>query len=110
MATGIAFTRGSNTWSKKSIWTELLNFCIEGPDLEYILIDATIVRAHTSAAGYDTQSTEGLGRSRSGFSSKIQAKVDALGNLLQFSISPGQVSEITQASNLLKNVHNSKVI
>jgi len=99
-----------NAWSKKDIWDKLLKFCIEDPDLEYIMIDTTIVRAHACAAGYGKQKQEGLGRSHGGFTSKIHAKVDALGNPLQFIITPGQASDVTQAEFLLKNVSNSHVI
>ena len=99
-----------NSWSKKKIWTDLLNFCKENPDLEYIMIDATIVRAHACAAGYGEQALEGLGRSRGGFSTKVHAKVDALGNPLQFIVTPGQTSEVTQAQFLLEDVFNSHVI
>ena len=74
------------------------------------MIDATIVRAHACSAGYGEQKIEGLGRSKGGFTSKIHAKVDALGNPLQFIITPGQTSDITQAKYLLKGVFNSQVI
>jgi len=96
-----------NDWSQKEIWNKLLEFCIDNPDLEYIIIDATIVRAHACAAGYGDQATEGLGRSRGGFTSKIHAKVDALGNLLKILITPGQESDFTQAPELLKNITGS---
>lgn len=99
-----------NSWSKKGVWKDLLGFCIQDPDLEYIMIDATIVRAHACAAGYGEQPTQALGRSKGGFSTKIHAKVDALGNPLQFVITPGQTSEITQAERLLRDVYNSFVI
>jgi len=74
------------------------------------MIDATIVRAHTCAAGYGEEYTEGLGRSKGGFISKIHAKVEALGNPLQFIITPGQTSDITQAKRLLNGVSNAHVI
>lgn len=61
-------------------------------------------------AGYGKQEEESLGRSRGGFTSKIHAKVDELGNPLQFIITPGQVSDVTQAKYLLKGVFNSYVI
>ena len=76
--------------SKKDIWNKLLQFCIQDPDLEYIMIDATIVRAHACAAGYGDTREEGLGRSKGGFTSKIHAKVDALGNPLKIIITPGK--------------------
>jgi transposase len=99
-----------NAWSKKLIWCKLLQFCAEDPDLEYVMIDATIVRAHACAAGYGNQKIEGLGRSMGGFTSKIHAKVDALGNPLQFIITSGQTSDVTQAKALLNDVFNSHVI
>jgi transposase len=90
-----------NEWSKKNVFADLLTFCAQDPDLEYVSIDATIVRAHACSAGYGEQSAEGLGRSKGGFTSKIHAKVDALGNPLKFIITPGQTNDVTQAEALL---------
>jgi transposase len=97
-------------WSKKGIWNKLLNFCIQDPDMEYIMIDATIVRAHACAAGYGKQDEQGLGRSRGGFSSKIHAKVDALGNPLEFIITAGQRAEVKFADQLLDDVFDAHVL
>lgn len=99
-----------NNWSKKQIWDALLKFCAQDPDLEYIMIDATIVRAHACAAGYGDQEVQGLGRSKGGFTSKVHAKVDALGNPLQFIVTSGQRNDITQADILLEDVTDAYVI
>ena len=99
-----------NCWAKKEIWDKLLEFCIQDPDLEYVMIDATIVRAHACAAGYGDQETEGLGRSAGGFSSKIHAKVDALGNVLKIIITPGERHDITQAKQLLDGTKDASVL
>ena len=99
-----------NAWSKKEIWSDLLSFCIQDPDLESVMIDATIVRAHACSAGYGKQEEQGLGRSVGGFSSKINAKVDALGNILKMIISPGQRHDIKQAKELLEGTENSNVL
>jgi len=99
-----------NAWSKKNVWDGLLNFCIQDPDLEYVMIDSTIVRAHACSAGYGEQVNEGLGRSKGGFSSKIHAKVDALGNPLQFIITPGQQSDYKQAQHLISGLKKSCVM
>ena len=99
-----------NAWSKKNIWSKLLEYLAEDCDLEYVMIDATIVRAHACAAGYGEQPEQGLGRSAGGFTSKIHAKVDALGNLLKFVVTAGQVSDITQAHSLLADVHDAHVL
>ena len=99
-----------NSWSKKGIWDDLFAFCVEDPDLEYIMIDSTIIRAHACAAGYGIQKEEGLGRSVGGFSTKIHAKVDALGNPLKFIVTPGQQSDFTQAKELLEDVEDAFVL
>lgn len=99
-----------NAWAKMNVWEKLLHFCAQDPDLEYVMIDATIVRAHSCAAGYGKQDLQGLGRSKGGFTCKIHAKVDALGNPLQIIITPGQRNDITQADALLANVVNAHVI
>ncbi len=44
---------------------------------------------------------EALGRSRGGFSTKVHALCDALGNPRRFVLTPGQRADITQAETLL---------
>ena len=99
-----------DAWSKKGIWEQLMQFCIEDPDLEHVMLDATIVRAHACAAGYGEQSVQGLGRSRGGFTCKISALVEALGLPLKFIITPGQSSDVTQADALLADIRNTTVL
>lgn len=38
-------------WAKSGVWSRILEVLIEDPDLEHLIIDATIVRAHQHAAG-----------------------------------------------------------
>ena len=52
----------------------------------------------------DKQSTEGLGRCRGGFSTKIHGVCDALGNPLDFIVTPGQVADCTQAIPLIETL------
>lgn len=96
-----------NAWSKKGIWEKLFKFFSGDPDLEYLMFDATIVRAHACAAGYGDQANEGLGRSKGGFTTKIHAKVDALGNPLKLVVTAGQVADITKAEELLGSASGS---
>lgn len=98
-------------WEKLGIWAKAMEFFIDS-DLEWIMIDATIVRAHACSAGYekDSQEKEALGRSVGGFTSKIHALVDALGNPLRFILTPGQKHDITQAQNLIEGYQNTFII
>ena len=38
-------------WAKKDVWKSFFNALVEYPDLEYLIINSTIVRAHQHAAG-----------------------------------------------------------
>lgn len=56
-----------------------------------------------------TPEAEALGRSRGGFSTKLHVAVDALGNPLGFTLTPGQRSDFTQAEALV-SPHNAKAV
>ena len=38
-------------WSKAGVWESLFKALTDDPDFEYVIVDATIVRAHQHAAG-----------------------------------------------------------
>lgn len=99
-------------WESRNIWKNLFEYAQKDPDMEWVSVDATIVRAHACAAGYkkDSQQEEALGRSRGGFSTKIHAVVDALGNPLKYLLSAGQRHDITQAPSLSKDIFDAYVI
>ena len=80
--------------------------------MNHIMIDGTYVHAHKHSAGarHTSGINQALGRSRGGFTSKIHAVVDALGNLLAFTVTAGQYSEYPQASNLLIQYHNTTIL
>ena len=43
--------RRFDRWAQAGVWQRLFEALAEDPDFEYVLIDATIVRAHQHAAG-----------------------------------------------------------
>ena len=43
--------RRFNRWAEAGVWERLFAALAEDPDFEYVIIDATIVRAHQHAAG-----------------------------------------------------------
>jgi len=38
-------------WAQNGVWSRIFEILIEDPDLEHLIIDATIIRAHQHAAG-----------------------------------------------------------
>ncbi len=99
-------------WSDRGIWEMLFKIVADDPDMEAVMIDETIVRAHACSAGYkkDSQYENALGRSKGGFTTKIHALVDALGNPLKFILTPGQKHDVTQADDLIKDIKNTMVL
>lgn len=89
-----------NEWCKKGVWQHLFT-AVQDPDLEWLMLDSTVVRAHPHAAGMNgADDDQALGRSRGGFGTKIHLAVDALGNPMTIHLSPGQDADITHAEAL----------
>jgi len=86
----------------------------DDPDLQAVMIDATVVQAHACAAGAPkkngAQAAQGLGRSRGGFGTKLQVLVDALGNPLKFRLTSGAAGDNPQAIPLLDGVRTAEVL
>ncbi|ETO91533.1 MAG: putative transposase [Candidatus Xenolissoclinum pacificiensis L6] len=82
--------------------------CVRG-DLQEVMIDSTIVRAHVYEAGYSKEE-EGLGRSKGGFTSKIHALVDTLGNPLKFILIGENRNDIIKAEALKEDMKSTTVI
>lgn len=107
-----AVHRRFKNWNDKGVWSDLFKNTAVNADMESIMIDSTIVRAHACSAGYkkDSQIQECLGRSKGGFTTKIHAVVDALGNPLKFILTPGQRNDVTQGELLVKDFKKTMVI
>ena len=101
-------------WCDKDIWLQMHQYFGNDPDLEYLILDSTVIRAHPCAAGaakaQDGQAQQALGRSRGGFSTKIHLSVDGLGNSLRFKLTAGQRHDITQAEALVMGYDSDYVI
>lgn len=106
-----AVHRRFKRWAEAGVWEELMHY-VSIPDTQEVMIDATIVRSHACASGYgkNSQDREALGRSKGGFTTKIHAIVDALGNPLRFILTPGQRNDITQAEKLTENIKHTTLI
>ena len=92
-------------WAQKDKWESIFKRLSEDADFEYVMIDGTIVRVHQHGAGArgGTQN-QAIGRSRGGLTTKIAALVDALGNLVRFTLLPGQRHDIKSVDDLLEGI------
>jgi transposase len=97
-------------WCRTGVWQRVFE-AIQDPDLEWLLIDSTVIRAHPHAGGMNTaENDQALGYSRGGFGTKIHVGFDALGNPVSIQLSPGQDADITHAPAVLGSLEPEVVI
>ena len=92
-------------WAKVDVFERLFNAINGEPDLEYAMIDGTIVQARQKASGAKGgPQHQAIGRSRGGLSTRIVGMVDALGNLFRFLLLPGQAQDMKGVAPLFRDV------
>ena len=91
-----------NRWSKKGLFNYLFKGCIVDPDCEWGFMDATIVKAHQHSTGAATNSSEAIGKSRGGNTTKIHVLADSFGLPVAFYLTPGQAADSKSAYLLLE--------
>ena len=64
---------------KVDIFVRLFEACSDEPDMEYAMVDATIVKDHRHGQGAKGTQSQAIGRFKSGMTTKILALTDALG-------------------------------
>lgn len=70
-------------WSEHGVWKALFEHFATDPNMQSVMLDSSVVRAHACAAGASHEKGQGeqaLGYSQGGFSTKVHVTVDALGN------------------------------
>ena len=114
MAIGTASINDSQDGAIKASFNGCTNTLPKTPDMEWLIIDTTIIRAHPCAGGAlktsGGQASQALGRSRGGFSTKIHIAVDSLGHPLRFMLTAGQRHDITCAEALIDGYSSEYVI
>jgi transposase len=102
--------RRFDRWARKGVWRKVFRE-LQDPDLEWLILDSTIIRAHPHAAGAKKkrdgsggQIGQALGRSRGGFGTKIHAAVTGLGLPTVLLLSAGQEADVSHAPALLDAV------
>jgi len=92
-------------WVRALFFERIFKTLSGEPDLEYAMIDGTIVSVHQKASGAKGGADKNaIGRSRGGLTTKIVALVDALGNLVRFVLLPGQRHDIVGVPPLIEDV------
>jgi transposase len=108
--------RRFDRWARKGVWQKVFEQ-LQDPDLEWLILDSTTVRAHPHAAGAKKkadgsggQAEQALGRSRGGFGTKIHAAVSGLMLPVRLLLTAGQAADVTQAGPLTAGLPAAVVI
>ncbi|HIF9456475.1 TPA: IS5 family transposase [Photobacterium damselae] len=102
--------RRFNLWSKKGILDNIFKELSNMTDFEWVFLDGSIIRAHQHSTGAATESSEQIGKSRGGNSTKIHLAVDSGGLPICFDLSEGQRHDIVHAKSLVEQLDEVNTI
>ena len=87
-------------WQKDGTWERLLDTLANDPDLEWLMIDASYVKAHQHNTGA-VRGNQAVGRAKEGLTTKLRLAVDAHGMPVRMLATAGTAADCTQAEALL---------
>ena len=90
-----------NAWSAQGKWLKIFEAVVQEPDMEWLFVDGSYVRAHQHSSGAATEHDEAIAKSRGGNTTKIHLSVDACGYPVAFEMTGGNINEATVAPELL---------
>ena len=91
-----------NRWSKAGIWDKIFDAIVDSHNVDTVMVDATSIRAHPSAAKLKKNDKRRcLGRSRGGLGTKIRASNNQDGLPLKLELTPGQAHDSPVCETLL---------
>ena len=99
-----------NRWSVMGKIHAIFSSLIHEPDLEWIFIDGTIVRAHQHGTGAARFVSQAIGRSCGGNSTKIHMAVDSYGLPIHFKLTAGNVHECSVAQEFIEELPRSQYV
>ena len=89
-------------WVNRDVFKQIFAAVSDDPDMEFAMIDGTIVKVHSPRAGRKRGThSQAIGASRGGVTTKIVALTDALRNLVSFELLPGQRHDTIGVASLI---------
>jgi len=98
-------------WCKAGIWQRLFEGTVAAEQVDKLLLDGTICKAHRSATGARGGAAEDIGRSRGGLTTKSGASVCAeTPKIVRVILAPGQRNDCVLAAPMLGQAEGMTVI
>ncbi len=99
-----------NCWSSSGIFLKLFKILANDPDMEWVFIDGSYVKAHQHSAGAASDDPQAIGKSRAGNTTKLHLAVDACGLPIEFELTGGETHDCTAAPDLIEKLEVCNVI
>jgi transposase len=88
-------------WAKSGVFERIFQLLASDADNEYMMIDATILRAHRHSSGAQKRRRPSYRSIVCGLTTKIHALVDVLGNPANLMLAAGQIHDVAWAQGLI---------
>ena len=98
-----------NAWSLQEKLMAIFRALVVEPDLEWVFIDGSILKAHQHSSGAANEQETAIGKSVAGNTTKIHMAVDACGLPIDFSVTGGEVHDCKEAPELIGNNGNRNI-
>jgi len=96
-----SIARRFHRWPLAGVWQTIFQ-AVQEPDWKWVLLESTTIKAHAAAAGQKSQApVEYLGRSQSGFHTKLSGVIDTLGNCVHPDLMPSAQANCLLVPDLL---------
>jgi len=99
-----------NCWSASGKFLTIFKYLVNDPDMEWVFIDGSYVKAHQHSAGAASDETQAIGKSRAGNTTKLHLAVDSCGLPIEFELTGGEIHDCTAAPNLIDKLDVSEII
>lgn len=99
-----------NCWSASGKFLTIFKSLVNDPDMEWVFIDGSYVKAHQHSAGAASDETQAIGKSRAGNTTKLHLAVDSCGLPIEFELTGGETHDCTAAPKLIDKLVVSEVI
>ena len=99
-----------NSWSANGKFLKLFKVLANDPDMEWVFIDGSYVKAHQHSAGAASDDPQAIGISRAGNTTKLHLAVDACGLPIEFDLTGGETNDCIAAPDLIGKLDISDVI
>ena len=99
-----------NRWSSQNKLMLIFKMLVQEPDLEWVFIDGSIVKAHQHSVGAANTEDQGIGKSVAGNTTKIHMATDAYGLPIDFKLTGGEVHDCKIAPEFIEELPQSDYV